>query len=380
MLSAPWWLRSAAAFLFAIMLLAAASQPAAAQVAGLKAPAPAGTQWEVLAGYNTATHEGIDPYALDLWRKDAETGGTPVLAPMSGTIGYTSDTCLSIRTSDVNLLMCHVFVDPGLNRGDPVAVGQRVATVAPDGQAQNNGIAHIHFQLNARSDAPGSTGDPIPFTGQYAIEGVNFEATTEYNAHYLRGFVSTNAEVAGVVAAAPTVDAGPDRTVQPGEVVTLTGTSSGIANLFWVQESGPAVVTNINQGASLSFVAPSDPGAAVKFQLIGNANGTLVTDDVHITVQLPAAEPAGQRQQVASIISGQVFPGGISMVVFSGGTTEELIEAIGCPLPTLAMWASTSSGSLVQYTVGRPAFVNAAWTSMFTNGLPELTPLLLKCE
>ncbi len=375
MLSAPWWLRSAAALFAATVLLAIVSEPAAAQVAGLKAPGPAGTQWEVLAGYNTATHEGVDPYALDLWRMDGESGGTPVLAPMSGTIGYTSDTCLSIRTSEVNLLMCHVFIEPGLDRGDPVTAGQRVATVAPDGQAENNGIAHVHVQLNARSN-PGSTGEPIPFSGPYAIEGVNFDATGEYNAHYQRGFRSSNAETAG----GPSVDAGPDRVVQPGEVVTLTGSASGITNLFWVQESGPAVITNINQSASLSFVAPTEPGAAVSFQLIGNASGTLVTDGVRITVQAPTPDPTGQQQQVASIVGGQVFLGGISMVVYSGGTTEELIEAIGCPLPTLAMWASAADGSLVQFTVGRPAFVNASWTSLFPNGLPELTPLLLKCE
>ncbi|MGE3962178.1 MAG: hypothetical protein AB7F65_10915 [Dehalococcoidia bacterium] len=379
-MSAPRWLRApqriAAASLIVIMVVLVYAQPAGAQVAGLKAPGPAGSHWEVLAGYNTATHEGVDPYALDLWRRDAETGGTPVLAPMSGTIGYTSDTCVSVRTSELNLLLCHVFIEPGLDRGDPVAVGQKIATVAPDGQAENNGIAHIHLQLNRRTDGPGSTGESLPFSGAYAIEGVNLEPTTEFNAHYQRGFVSTNAEVA---ASGPAVDAGADRQVQPGEMVTLTGSASGVTELFWVQESGPPVIANINQGGTYSFVAPSEPGAVVKFQLIGNADGTLVTDAVTISVQA-SAPPAGQQQQVATIVGGQVFPGGISMVVFSGGTTDQLIQAVACPRPTLAMWASAPNGNLVQYTVGRPAFVNAAWTSLFPNGLPELTPLLLRCE
>jgi len=128
-------------------------------------PAPIGTQWEVLSGYNTPTHQGVDPYALDLWRIDAETGGTPLLSPMSGTLGYMSDTCISVRTPEVNLLMCHVHALPGLQRGDTITVGQRLGTVANDGEAENGGTAHIHLQLNARGDQ--GTGESLPFTGAY---------------------------------------------------------------------------------------------------------------------------------------------------------------------------------------------------------------------
>jgi len=343
-----------------------------AQMVGMKFPAPAGTQWEVLAGYNTATHEGVDPYALDLWRTDAETGGTPLLAPFSGTLGYTSDTCVSIRTAEVNLLMCHVFVDPGLDRGDQVVEGQRLGTVAPDGQAENAGIAHIHLQLNTRTDGPGSTGAPLAFAGAYAIEGVDLPAVSTFNGHAGADFTSTNQQVSG----APSVDAGPNRTVAPGADVTLTAQATGVSDVFWIQQSGVPVVSNVATGTTFSFVAPTEVGT-LTFSVFANVNGTLIQDDTQVIVQsspLPP-EPAASP----SLLAGEVFTGGVSLVVYSGGSTEDLVAAIACPLSELGIWASAPSGSLVQYTLGRPAFVNASWTALFPSGLPEVTPLLVKC-
>lgn len=371
-----------AAFLTLLVSVSASlvSLPASAQTPGIKMAAPAGTQWEVLAGYNTVTHEGVDPYALDLWRIDDETGGTPLLAPFSGEVGYTSDDCLSILNAEVDLLICHVFPDPSLDRRDFVAEGQQIGIVAPDGEAANNGIAHLHLQLNARDDAPGSTGDSMPFAGAYAIEGVELPAITDSNGYAGHRFTSTNAATQGTPGSSggPSVTAPGDRTIGPGEVVTLTAQSSGVANVFWVQQSGPPVQTNVSAGTTVTFVAPSE-STSLSFQVIGNANGTLVTDEVHLTVELPPAEPA-EESQAASILGGQVFLGGISAVVFSGGTTEDLIDAIACPLPTLAMWASAPNGNLVQYTVDRPAFVNASWAGLFPDGIPGPVALLLRCE
>lgn len=371
--STAWRVRLVVASFFAVSLWLLLSPTASAQVAGIKMAAPAGTQWEVLAGYNTATHEGVDPYALDVWRVDAETGGTPLLAPFSGTVGYTSDTCVSVRNADVNLLMCHVFADPGLSRGDPVTVGQRLGTVAPDGQAENAGIAHIHMQLNVRNgDFGSSSGTPLPFAGAYAIEGVNFEATTAFNGHAGRRVTSTNTEVAG----GPSIDAGANRTVEVGASVTLTAQVSGASDVFWAQQSGTPVLSNVATGSTLSFVSPSEPATLV-FSVFANASGTLVTDEVQVNVV--AAPPPPPQTATPSIVGGQVFPGGISLVVYSGGSTDELVEAIACPSSGLAIWASSSDGRLVSFALGRPAFTNAAWNALFAEGLPELTPLLVQC-
>src|SRR5690606_30739000 len=130
-----------------------------------------------------------------------------------------------------NVLMCHVFADPGLDRGQEVFVGDRLGTVAPDGQAENNGIAHIHLQVNRRDGSRGSSGEPVPLAGEFALDGVSFSATSEYNGHYLRRVTSTNDASANL----PRVNAGADRLVNGGASVTLAASGENVADYAWAQ-------------------------------------------------------------------------------------------------------------------------------------------------
>lgn len=156
----------------------------------LKIPAPAGTLWEVVAGYNTVTHNAHDPYAIDIIRTDAGTAGTPLLAPLSGTVNYLSTDCLTIRDpQDHSILLCHVFTDPSLQRGDPVVQGQRIGTVAPAGFAGNNGLAHIHIAVHTAFQGLGAT---LPFTGLYALDGLQLAPITGANGYLGLTFLSTN--------------------------------------------------------------------------------------------------------------------------------------------------------------------------------------------
>jgi len=169
-------------------------------------PAPAGSTWHIASGYNTPTHTGSDPYAIDVVRDDAETAGTPVLSPIDGTIRYTADDCLSVRDdADVSILLCHVFPLPGLERGTPVTRGQRIATVAPAGQANNNGLAHIHIAAHYGSTR--SFGSTVPLAGAYAIEGAQLTPTTATDAYAGRTFRSTNAPASTNVAFVPQSEA-----------------------------------------------------------------------------------------------------------------------------------------------------------------------------
>ncbi len=158
----------------------------------LFAPGPAGSVWMVAAGYNTPTHVDNDPYAVDIVRTDAETAGTPVLAPISGTLGHVSADSLSIRDEHGNsVLMSHLFPVAGLERGVVVRRGQNLGVVAPAGEARNNGLSHIHLAVSSRSRESGERG--IALIGEYAIEGRDLPVTTEFNAHSGVSFVSTNA-------------------------------------------------------------------------------------------------------------------------------------------------------------------------------------------
>lgn len=204
---------------------------------GLRFPAPAGTQWRSAAGYNTATHLGVDPYALDLVRADGQpTAGTPLLAPVSGTIagGGNSD-CVWIRADDVTVLICHVITDSTIPRNARVTQGQRLGIVAPEGQKGNNGLAHIHLAVNRG----GSSGTSLPFDGDYMLDGVRFPATTEANAYSGNTspvVTSTNSLTAGTVIAAG-ASATPARTPTPAPLAQRGLIVSGV-----VQAEGISLV------------------------------------------------------------------------------------------------------------------------------------------
>jgi hypothetical protein len=332
---------------------------------GLKFPAPVGTQWEVLAGYNTPTHVGVDPYALDLWRIDGPTGGTPLLAPISGTVGYNSDSCLSIRTSDVNLLMCHVHALPELQRGQQVTVGQRIGTVANDGQAGNGGTAHIHLQLNARTSGGSNTGESLPFAGDYALEGQSLAAVATFNAYAGVRFTSTNDPSLYL----PRVNAGPDQTIDAGATLLLQGSGSNVQELRWIQVGGP-VVTLEGQGGVVSLVAPEAPGAVVTLMLEGIGDLGHAMDTMLLTIRAPGS--------TGMLIGGTVALNGVALVVYSGGPTEDLIAAVGCT-GSASLWV-TSAGAFIGFQPSAPAFVNGSWNTLFPSGiLPPNQPILVSC-
>lgn len=363
-----------AAFVIVIGALGSALPGGAgAQVSGLFIPAPSGTMWEVLAGYNTPTHEGVDPYALDIWRVGGDTGGTPLLAPMDGTVGYVSDSCVSVRTSEVNLLMCHVYALDGLRRGDPVTVGQPLGTVAPAGEAGNGGTAHIHLQLNARGSGGSNSGTPLPFDGPYAIEGVSLPARTTFNAHAGARFTSTNS----TTQAMPKVSAGDDFTVEPGATGLLVASGVNVTSYHWTQIEGPPASLQA-EGATASFVASTVPGVVKTFRVTGlGTGGTLATDTVRVTVE---GGPTLISDETRGRILGEPAPAqGFGLVVFGGGTNEELIAATGCASAWLTLW-TVDDGRYVVYVPDGVALLNARWDALFAGGVPAGQPILVRCE
>jgi hypothetical protein len=367
------WIHRTTVALVAVALMAIAwggdERAAEAALVGLPVPAPAGTEWHVISGYNTATHNSVDPYALDIARVDGNTGGTTLLSPITGTVGYTSDTCVSVRDDRVNILMCHVFGDPSLQRGQQVHIGQRLGVVAADGEAENNGVAHVHYQLNMRTgNWGGSSGESLPFDGEFALEGQSLPATTASNAHYLKRFVSTN----DASLALTNVDAGVQLTVDPGQSVTLTASSTNASEFYWEQYEGLPVVLQ-PAGAVVSFVAPAE-GSVLRFRVTANGSFGVAVDTVRVTVRsVPLGEGTGQ------ISGGSIPDQGVGLIVFGGGSNEELLLASGCTQPTAAFFA-TMEGRLVGYIpAAQNPLVNAQWNALFPDGLAPGTPLIGRC-
>ena len=120
---------------------------------GVPIPAPAGTTWEIIAGYNTGTHseyDGQDPHAIDIVRTDAPTDWTAVLSPVDGKVTWFDNNGVSIE-DDNGYAHLLVHLDPGdhLQRGLRVNIGDEVGRVFPVGYDYNGGIAHIHYAIHA---------------------------------------------------------------------------------------------------------------------------------------------------------------------------------------------------------------------------------------
>ena len=325
-----------------VVTLAAGVPPRASAASMLVLPAAAGTEWTVLAGYNTATHSAADkgdPYALDMQRTDALTDGTSVLAPMSGTVSFVSSTCLTIRdAAGTRLLMCHILASQSL-RNTTVARGQYIATVAPAGMAGNNGTAHIHMALTAAS------GGALPFSGAYALEGVSMPATGE-------GAAYTGTNLRSSLAPAAVVEAGPEQTVRPRATVGLSGYAVGPAGATyryqWTQVSGAGVPITSPTSPDATFVAPATSGTLQFSLAVTDDTGDTVSDTVTVRVSttaaisqtavLPAATstPAGGAAATTGngqMVSGSIpAAGGFGLVVFGGGTSAELVSGLGVPV------------------------------------------------
>lgn len=181
---------SAAAVCGALLLLSIVSAEG-----GVPLPAEAGSEWEIIAGYNTGTHseaDGDDRHAIDIVRIDAATGGSAALAPVSGVISYAGSDCLAITDgAEMEHLLCHIQPAAGLRRGLRVDVGERIGTVSQDGYGGNGGLAHIHYAVH-RSRGGGYLGASIPFVGNYAIEQVELHDGSDFNMHLGTRFTSTN--------------------------------------------------------------------------------------------------------------------------------------------------------------------------------------------
>ena len=190
---------------------------------GVPIPAPAGTEWSIVAGYNTGTHseaDGQDQHAIDIVRTDAASDWTPVLSPVDGVVTWFDHNCLTIADSnDYAHLLCHLAPDDHIQRGLRVNIGDQVGLVFPVGYDANGGIAHIHYAIHGTYGG-GYLDRSIAFTGDYALEGRNLSWTDEYNLHSGLEFTSTNARDW----TAPTVSSPEDNPPDPPEPENNTPT------------------------------------------------------------------------------------------------------------------------------------------------------------
>lgn len=92
----------------------------------------------------------------------------------------------------------------------------------------------------------------------------------------------------------PTADAGPNRTAQTGETVTITGNGSDsdgeIVAWNWQQISGPTVTLLDGDTQTVRFTAPDTDGVIYLRLTVSDDDGASDSDDVRVTVEAPVAE------------------------------------------------------------------------------------------
>ena len=96
----------------------------------------------------------------------------------------------------------------------------------------------------------------------------------------------------------------------------------------------------------------------------------------------PSADPFGDDldggvQPWPECLRGAVAPG-LSLGVYAGGSVEELVACAESGQVT-ALYA-LHGGEFVPYILGVPEFVNPEFGELFADGLPSLTPLVVKSD
>ena len=144
-----------------------------------------------MQGYHGSSHQNQDSlcqyeYSLDLARVDGNTAGQPVYSPVNGVVRWTDPGTGGISIDIGNghaVAMFHVTFMGGLEAGTPVQQGQVLGEISGPGGPGFMGTPHLHFTLWATSDNGNWDRQAVPFTGQYAISGMDFPDTGGGNTH-----------------------------------------------------------------------------------------------------------------------------------------------------------------------------------------------------
>ena len=150
-----------------------------------------GGLWYIMQGYHGSSHQNQDSlwqyaYSLDLARRDGNTAGQQVVSPVNGIVRWTDPSTggMSIDIGNGHAVaMFHVDFMAGLEAGSWVQQGQYLGAISGPGGPGFAGTPHLHFTLWASSDNGNWDRNAVPFTGQYAISGMDFPDNGGGNTH-----------------------------------------------------------------------------------------------------------------------------------------------------------------------------------------------------
>jgi len=188
------------------------------------------------------------------------------------------------------------------------------------------------------------------------VQGVNGQATLT------NGF--TYREPAILTGISPNVGS-----TAGGTLVTLSGSGFTAGSTVTIGGTAATAVTFINS-TQLTAVTPARPAGSAAVQ-VRAADSVLATGTLAFVYQV----------QGGSIVGGSLPSSGVSMFVFGGGVTSQLVDlaSAGCGANRITFWV-TSGGRWYSYTPSAPTFVNQGWNNLFANGIAPNTPVLGACR
>jgi murein DD-endopeptidase MepM/ murein hydrolase activator NlpD len=135
-----------------------------------------------MQGYNGSSHQNQDGlwqyyYSLDLVRVDGNSAGQTIYAPANGVVRWTDPSSggVSIDIGDGHAVaLFHVTFDGRFQAGTEVSQGEPMGQISGPGGPGFAGTPHVHFTLWSSNDDGNWDRHAEPFTGKYAIAGMDF--------------------------------------------------------------------------------------------------------------------------------------------------------------------------------------------------------------
>lgn len=150
-----------------------------------------------------------------------------------------------------------------------------------------------------------------------------------------------------------------------GASLTIAGGAAEADGYKWLRISAPSGTSGWAVEQYLRGVSPTSGGTTAS-----TSPGTVAE------VAPPAAPSTTGKIVGGSIPAG----GGVGLVVYGGGSKEELFAASGCPKATAVFWASQDGKFVTYIPAATVAVVNAAWDNVFEEGIPAGTALVGRCS
>lgn len=317
------------------------------------------------------------------------SSGTPI-GDVTLTCGTGGDIAVSATSIVLSLSTTSFQFD-----GTPSATAAKTGTVAVTTPGTyNTGLTTVTFAVTTACAA----GDTVTISGvrvkpvDAGADNTNVVFTTAGGAPTLAlvptnsFYKQTSGETTSVTVAAGSamiLEQAGANAGHPSDTFTATGgtfASSGSATLFCVDNA--ACDTNALVGAiAVSYIAPATGGATVTSAPTGGTGGSIAVNSPSATpTPTPTATGTPVPGGTGTIISGAIPQGGgFGLIVYGGGTLQQLVTATGCPVATMALWA-TVSGTFVTYVPGTTvSVVNAEFLATYPGNIPANTPFVGKC-